>query len=259
MLLTIYITLVVAGGGLALWAAGAPDPTLGVLPLFFWFLANLLGEVLWVPAPRGRGYLSMANAANFATLILLAPWDAVLVTSLAGLMADFLFRKREWYRAAFKFGMCAVTMFAASLAFRTAGGTSLSVEALVSPLNAVPLLVAGVTYFLTNTILVAGVVALYRRQHIVHVWRESFAFSYELVGSVVLQLLGYLFAILFLTWGYMSAFLAVVATYFIRDAYFRYVSDMDAKAEASATEAASSPAKVSGTAPARPPDPRRFS
>jgi uncharacterized membrane protein len=259
MLLTIYITLVVAGGGLALWAAGAPDPTLGVLPLFFWFLANLLGEVLWVPAPRGRGYLSMANAANYATLILLAPWDAVLVTSLAGLMADFLFRKREWYRAAFNFGMCAVTMFAASLAFRSAGGTSLSVEALVSPLNAVPLLVAGVTYFLTNTALVAGVVALYRRQHVVQVWRESFAFSYELAGAVVLQLLGYLFAILFLTWGYMSAFLAVVATYFIRDAYFRYVSDMDAKAEASATEAAPSPAKVSGTAPARPPDPRRFS
>jgi len=40
--------------------------------------------------------------------------------------------------------------------------------------------------------------------------------------------LGYLFAILFLTWGYMSAFIAVIATYFIRDAYFRYVADMEA-------------------------------
>jgi uncharacterized membrane protein len=229
MLLTIYITLVVAGGGLALWAAGAPDPTLGFLPLLFWLLANMLGEVLWLPDPRNRGYLSMANAANFATLLLLAPWDAVMVTALAGLLADLLFRKREWYRALFNCGMCAVTVFVASTVFHAAGGRSGSVEALISPLNAAPLLLSAVTYFLVNTILVAGVIAVYRRQPVVRVWRESFAFSYEMVGAVVLKLLGYLFAILFLTWGYMSAFIAVIATYFIRDAYFRYVSDMDSE------------------------------
>ncbi len=228
MLLTVYITLVVAGGGVALWAAGAPDPTLGVLPLLFWLLANLLGEVLWLPAPRGRGYLSMANAANFATLLLLAPWNAVMVTAMAGLLADLLFRRREWYRALFNCGMCAVTVFAASTVFHKMGGHSGTIDDLLSPLNALPLLAAGTTYFLTNTLLVAGVIALYRRLPVVQVWRESFAFSYELVGAVVLQLLGYLFAILFLTWGYMSAFLAVIATYFIRDAYFRYVSDMEA-------------------------------
>ena len=146
MLLTVYITLVVAGGGLALWAAGAPDPTLGVLPLLFWLLANMLGEVLWLPDPRNRGYLSMANAANFATLILLAPWDAVMVTALAGLLADLFFRKREWYRALFNFGMCAVTVFVASTVFHAAGGRSGSVEALISPLNAAPLLLSAVTY-----------------------------------------------------------------------------------------------------------------
>jgi uncharacterized membrane protein len=244
MRLTVYITLVVAGGGLALWAAGAPDPTMGLLALLFWLLANLLGEVLWLPDPHGRGYLSMANAANFATLLLLAPWDAVLVTALAGLLADLLFRKREWYRALFNFGMCAVTVFVASTVFRAAGGHSNSVEALISPLNAVPLLLSAMTYFFTNTALVAGVIALYRRQPAFRVWRESFAFSYELVGSVVLKLLGYLFAILFLTWGYMSAFIAVIATYFIRDAYFRYVSDMDAAKTATAAAANPKPARA---------------
>lgn len=252
MRLTAYITLVVAGGGLALWAAGAPDPTLGVLSLLFWLLANMLGEVLWLPAPRGRGYLSMANAANFATLLLLARWDAVLVTAAAGLMADFLFRKREWYRALFNFGMCAVTVYLASTVFQLAGGRSGSVEALLSPLNAVPLMVAGATYFLANTLLVAGVVALYRKQSMMTVWRESFAFTYELVGAMVLQMLGYLFAILFLTWGYMSAFIAVIATYFIRDAYFRYVADLDA---ARATATATAPAATTAEpTPARAPE-----
>jgi len=84
------------------------------------------------------------------------------------------------------------------------------------------------TYFLLNTWLISGVVALHRREPVWTVWRTSFAFPYELVGAVVLKLLGYLFAILFLTWGYMSAFLAVIATYFIRDAYMRYIAQTEA-------------------------------
>ena len=227
MLLTAYITVVVAAGGVALWGAGAPDPTVGALALLFWLLANLLGEVLWLPAPQGRGYLSMANAANFATLLLLPMSEAVLITALAGLIADLVFRRRKWFQGLFNFAACALTVAAASWVFARAGGTSANVEALLSPLNAVPLLLAGATYFLVNTWLVSGVVSLEARQSVWHVWRTSFAFSYELVGAVVLKLLGYLFAILFLTWGYMSAFLAVIATYFIRDAYMRYVSQSE--------------------------------
>lgn len=225
MLLAVYVTLVVAAGGLALWAAGAPDPTLGLLPLLFWFLANLLGEVLWLPAPKGRGYLSMANAANVATLILLPASTAVLVCAVAGAMADLVFRRRVWYKALFNFGMCASTVFVASLVFHASGGRSRDVSDLLSPMNAIPLFLTGSTYFLINTGLVAGVVGLKSGGSVREVWRTSFAFPYELAGALVLNLLGYLFAILFLTWGYMSAFVAVIATYFIRDAYVRYVRD----------------------------------
>jgi len=248
MLLTVYITLVVGAGGLALWAAGAPDPTVGGLPLLFWLLANLLGELLWLPAPKGRGYLSMANAANFATLILLPASSALLVTATAGALADLIFRRRTWDRALFNFGMCAVTVSLASTVFRVSGGLGTTIDSLLSPLNAVPLLAAALTYFLVNTGLVSGVIALHQGQTVREVWRESFAFSYEIVGATVLMLLGYLFAILFLTWGYMSAFIAVIATYFIRDAYVRYVTGAQAAAFAqdlkveSAGEAVSTPA-----------------
>lgn len=230
MLLTVYITLVVAASGLALWAAGAPEPTVGALPLLFWLLANLLGELLWLPAPKGRGYLSMANAANFATLILLPVSAALVVTAAAGAIADLVFRRRSWERALFNFGMCVVTVSLASLVFRTSGGLSNTIDSLLSPLNAFPLLAAAFTYFLVNTGLVSGVIALHQGQSVREVWRESFAFSYEIVGATVLMLLGYLFAILFLTWGYMSAFIAVIATYFIRDAYVRYVAGAQAAA-----------------------------
>ncbi len=220
-----YVGMVVLVGTASVAAAGTPDLGVGLLPLLFWLLANLLGEVLWLPAPKGRGYLSMANAANFATLLLLPVALAVPLTAAAGFLADLVFRRRVWYRALFNAGMCAVTVFAASSVFRGLGGESGTLEALTSPLNALPLAAATVTYFLLNTWLVSGVIALHREQPVWTVWRESFAFSYELVGVLVLHLLGFVFAVLFHAWGYMSAFVAVFVTYFIRDAYVRYTAD----------------------------------
>jgi len=221
----LYVGLVVLTGAASMAAAGTPDLSVGALPLLFWLLANLLGEVFWLPAPKGRGYLSMANAANFATLLVLPVSLAVPLTALAGFAGDLIFRRRAWYRALFNAGMCAVTVYASSWVFFRTGGVTGSLEALTSPLNVLPLVAATVTYFLVNTWLVSGVIALHRDHPIWTVWRESFAFTYELVGVGVLHILGFVFAALFLTWGYMSAFVAVFLTYFIRDAYVRYTAD----------------------------------
>ena len=234
IVVALYVGLVVLAGSASMAAAGAPDLSVGALPLLFWLLANLLGEILWLPAPKGRGYLSMANAANFATLLLLPVALAVPVTAAAGLLADLIFRRRAWYRALFNAGMCAVTVYVASEVFRRTGGSSGSLEALTSPLNALPLAAATAAYFLVNTWLVSGVIALHREHSVWTVWRESFAFSYELVGVVVLHLLGFVFAALFHALGYMSAFVAVFVTYFVRDAYVRYTADTISRPAASA-------------------------
>lgn len=225
MVVALYVGLVVLAGAASAVSAGAPDLSVGALPILFWLLANLLGEVLWLPAPKGRGYLSMANAANFATLLIVPLALAVPVTAAAGFLADLIFRRRVWYRALFNAGMCAVTVYVTADVFHRLGGTSGSLDALTSPLNAVPLAAATAVYFLVNTWLVAGVIALHRDHPVWTVWRESFAFAYELVGVGVLHILGFIFAALFCTWGYMSAFVAVFLTYFIRDAYVRYTAD----------------------------------
>jgi len=225
VLVAFYVGLVALTGAASMAAAGTPDLSVGVLPLLFWLLANLLGEVFWLPAPKGRGYLSMANAANFATILIVPIALAVPLTAAAGFLGDLVFRRRAWYRALFNAGMCGTTVYASWWVFVHTGGASGSLEVLTSPLNALPLAAATVTYFLVNTWLVAGVCALHREHPVWAVWRESFAFSYELVGVVVLHLLGFVFAALFHAWGYMSAFVAVFLTYFIRDAYVRYTAD----------------------------------
>jgi len=221
-----YVALIVAGGAAALWASGWPSPPPALVALLFWMLANLLCEILWLPAPEGRGYLSMATAANFATLLILPPGAAIVTTALAGGLADAVFRRRRWYQVLFNMGMTSISVAAAAQVFTTLGGRSSGPDTILSPLNAVPLLLGAVTFFLANTWLVAGVVAISQGRPFPEVWRTQFAFNYAVLGAAVLLVLGYFFAILFLTWGYMSAFLAAATAYFVRDAYGRFVREM---------------------------------
>lgn len=222
-----YVALVTAGGAAALWFAGWPSPAPGLLALFFWLLANLLCEVLWLPTPSGRGYLSMGTASNFATLLILPVGPAVAVCALAGALADLVFRRRRWYQVLFNMGQCAVAVATASHVFTALGGAPNGHETIVSPLNAVPLLAAAVAFFLANTWLVAGVVSIHRGRPLVEIWRTQFAFNFALLGTAVLLLLGYFCAILFLTWGYASAFVAAATAYFVRDAYSRFVREVE--------------------------------
>jgi hypothetical protein len=219
-----YVALVILGGLVLAWEAWSPGQA-GVAPLtlLFWVLANMLGELLWLPAPKQRGYLSMATAANFATLLVLPVSLAVTVTVLAGALVDLLFRHRRWYQVLFNAAVCCIAVFSASRVFTSLAQGSDGLDDLVSPLNAGALALSAVTYFLLNTWLVTGVVSLDQRLKPCHVWTTSFASPQEWLGSFVLFTLGFLFATLFLAWGYMSAFLATIATYFVRGAYSKYV------------------------------------
>ncbi len=224
MALIEYVALVILGGLVLAWEAWSPGQA-GAAPLtlLFWVLANMLGELLWLPAPKQRGYLSMATAANFATLLVLPVSLAVTVTVLAGALVDLLFRRRRWYQVLFNASVCCIAVFSASRVFTSICQGRDGLENLLSPLNAGALALSAITYFLINTWLVTGVVALDQRLKACHVWTTSFASPQEWLGSFVLFTLGLLFAALFLAWGYMSAFLATIATYFVRGAYNKYV------------------------------------
>lgn len=230
MFLMSYVAVVITCGGVVLWASGMPSPAPEGLVVLFWLLANMLGEVLWLPAPRGRGYLSMATAANFASVLVLPVSVAMSVTALAGASIDLLCRRRQWYKVLFNAAVTCISVFAAAQILSRLGWERRSVEALLSPLQVGALALAAVAFFLLNTWAVSLAIALEQGCSAWGIWRTSFAFGCVLLGSFVLFLLGLFFATLFLTWGYMSAFVVTIATYFVRDAYCRYMATVDRQA-----------------------------
>jgi hypothetical protein len=230
MVLVEYIAIVVLGGMVAVFSAGMPSRGVEPAPLVFWVLANMLGEALWLPAPGKRGYLSMATTANFAAILVLPTPLAIFVTAASGALVDVLFRSRRWYQVLFNTAVTCAATFTASRVFLLAGLGPGDLAQLVSPLNILGVALAAAVYFFINTWLVSGAIALDQSLVACDVWSNTFATRREVVGSLVLFLLGFLFAVLYLTWGYVSAFLISGAAYFVREAYRHYVTASPAAA-----------------------------
>ena len=230
MVLVEYIALVVLGGAFAAVSAGMPSHGVELVPLVFWVLANMLGEVLWLPAPGKHGYLSMATTANFAAILVLPTPLAIFVTAASGALVDVLFRSRRWYQTLFNAAATCAAVFTASRVLTLAGQSPGDLAQLLSPLNVLAVGLAAAVYFFINTWLVSGVIALDQSLVACEVWSNTFATRREVWGSLILFLLGFLFAILYLAWGYISAFLISAAAYFVREAYRHYVTASPAAA-----------------------------
>src|SRR5204862_3573521 len=71
-------TLVGVAMLVAAWTLASHWPDSLPREFWFWLLACLAGELMWVPLPLGRGSTaSMASCFNFAALLVLRPGEAL--------------------------------------------------------------------------------------------------------------------------------------------------------------------------------------
>src|SRR5258705_11702391 len=134
MALIEYVALVILGGLVLAWEAWAPgQPGVEPLTLLFWVLANMLGELLWLPTPKERGYLSMATAANFAALLILPVSLAVTTTVLDAAVVGLMFLHRRWYQALFNASVCSIAVCSASPGFLAVGRGRRGLQRVLSP------------------------------------------------------------------------------------------------------------------------------
>jgi diguanylate cyclase (GGDEF)-like protein/putative nucleotidyltransferase with HDIG domain len=91
------------------------------------------------------------------------------------------------------------------------------------------LLVAATTYFLSNTVPVALVIALSEKQSMRKIWVETYfwSFPYYLAGAAVVGFVSYLAAM----WGWETGFLSLPIMYGIYRSYHLYVARLDNEKE----------------------------
>ncbi len=174
----LYVGTILAGGAGALAAffpKSLPQPTLfAVLTLFA--CVTSLWKVNLPITPSSGSTLSVSYAANLMALLLLGPQQAVLV-AIAGVWTQCTYKVKEaypLYRTLFSVAAEVLTMVATGVVYQQFDGPTVPLHAAGL---AKPLVGAIATYFVVNTGLIAGAIAVTTRRSFLTVWRDDFLWS----------------------------------------------------------------------------------
>jgi signal transduction histidine kinase/ActR/RegA family two-component response regulator len=173
-----YVALVMAAGAstlVAFFPATYPRPALFAVLIVFACLTSLWKVNLPIATASGST-LSVSYAADLMALLLLGLQPAIVV-AVAGVLTQCTYKVKKsypLYRTLFSAAAEVLTMTATGIAYQQLGGP-------LVPLHmaglAKPLVGAIATYFVVNTSLVAGAIALTSDRSFFTVWRDDFLWS----------------------------------------------------------------------------------
>lgn len=221
ILRTRALVLVTALAAVATLVSRWPDALPG--EFWFWLLACVAGELMWVPLPFGRGSTaSMASCFNYAALLVLPPGEALLCTAIATVLGERFGLRKPMLRVTYNTAHTVLAVAAGSWVFHAlAGGTS-DLVALLARLKFAPILLSGAAYYAINRAAVVAVIASCEETSIVKTWRGNFGNSYEALSSGAIFSLGALFATHFQGIGMAGTLLVALPLLLACDGLRRY-------------------------------------
>jgi diguanylate cyclase (GGDEF)-like protein/putative nucleotidyltransferase with HDIG domain len=142
-----------------------------------------------LPLTRSGSTMSVSYAVDFASLLVLGPYETTLVAA-ASAWSQCTFRIRErnaLHRTLFSMACLAITVQAAGRVYLWLGGVPGDITLATLPK---PLVGAATAYFVVNTMMIAAAIALSTRQQLFKVWNENFLWSAPsyFVGAVAAAL-----------------------------------------------------------------------
>jgi signal transduction histidine kinase/ActR/RegA family two-component response regulator len=174
----VYVSIVIAAGGstlVAFFPRTYPRPALLAALIIFSCVTSLWKVNLPISTSSGST-LSVSHAANLMALLLLGLPPAIVV-AVAGVLAQCTYKVKKsypLYRTLFSVAAAVLTMATTSVAYHQLGGSLGPVD--MAEL-AKPIIGAIAVYFVVNTSLIAGAIALTSRRSFVNVWRGDFLWS----------------------------------------------------------------------------------
>ncbi len=188
--------------------------------LFLLMGVTVGAEVAAIRFLIGRASLSIALIPIVATVPLFGPAVAVAATAISEGVAHFLFVKRERMKSVFNTGQFTLAIAVGSLVYTALNGPVSSTQFQLGP-TIVPFVGLVMVYFVTNTGLVATVVALDTQKGIGEVWREvaPVALANDLASSSLALLVVFAFAGL----GISGLLVVLLPLIFVHHSYAIYL------------------------------------
>jgi signal transduction histidine kinase len=222
-----YVAIVTAVGGFILSRSADAFLALGWMAILAWIVVSLMAESLWLQTITGKAMESMASTVDISLLVLLGYKPAVWIVAIAFALANVFFSKRVWYKAIFNAGQNVIALTAAGVTFALLGGEPLvahgGLTVLHGPSLILPWVAATVAYFLVNTLLVSGAVALQSNRKLLTTWKEEYLNSHSALGSAALFFLSPLVVVSYLAIGFFGLIFFFVPLLLIKEAGARYI------------------------------------
>jgi signal transduction histidine kinase len=238
--LVTYVAIVTAAGGFILSGSFEGFLALGWMPIVAWIIVSLMAESLWLQTITGKAMESMASAVDISLLVLLGYKPAVWIVAIAFALANVFFSRRVWYKAIFNAGQNVIALAAAGVVYAFLGGRPLvdagGLSHLQGPELIVPWVVATVVYFVANTLLVSGAVALQSGRNVFTTWREEYLYYHSVLGSAALFFLSPLVVVSYLAVGFFGLIFFFVPLLLIKEASARYIALEKARDQMIASE-----------------------
>lgn len=169
----VYIGSVVLAG-LAAYVTGTLD--IGSSPIdlpMVLFLAALAGIAQRLPVFLFRNSaISVAYAATIAAYVLYGTGIALWVNTVSALVNAFTPRRKPLRKAIVNVGVLAISAYVASTTYQVVGGQTPPGDVLPT---VAAVAVSGLVYFLVNSALVAGIVALTTEMTFAEVYRDNYS------------------------------------------------------------------------------------
>ena len=187
---------------------------------FLMAVVGIIALKMMYRLPRS-GTGSIAFIPFLAAAIVTASWVAALAASLA-ILASEIGRRPAPIKALFNISQTSLAIAVATIAFRLAGGhpllTSPSTPLLEGArTNAFPILLLIGSFFVLNTVLVAGVIAASEGGNVLHIWRKNTVATvpYDLLSAPVV----YLFAWVYVGFGITGTIAVCIPLIGVRQLY----------------------------------------
>jgi hypothetical protein len=179
----------------AAWTLASRWPESLPREFWFWLLACLAGELMWVPLPMGRGSTaSMASCFNYAALLVLRPGEALLATVIATAIGERFGLKKPMLRVAYNTSHTALAVATGAWVFDTMAGGNRDLVSLLSHLQLAPILLSALAFYSINRTAVVLAIASCEGVPVGAAWSRNFGSTYEALSSGAIFSLGALFA-----------------------------------------------------------------
>jgi hypothetical protein len=211
------------------------------IALLYWFVACVVGEMLWVRVPFGRTTISMASCFNFAAILVLPAGSAMLAAATASAIGEAVAMRKPALRVLYNASHTAVAVGAATLAFGAIQPPDRTLLESLSRLQVHVFVVPGLAYYALNRGAVSLAVAMSQRTTLLAAWRGCFGHSFEWISTGGIFSLGALLATHYTGIGMAGTLLVILPLVLAFDGLRRYWRSQE---PSSMSESAEHPVKA---------------